>query len=267
MKFLNDQEYKACVEKHGEHAIKKLINECMVVPAQTTNAYNRILTQCKHVQKLKELAVILATTKQPVMITGPSGTGKELFARLLHGNRDPKKFVGVNCSGIPDTLLEAEFFGSTKGAFTGAVTGRSGYLGQADHGTLFLDEIGDMPPLLQCKLLRALETRTYRKIGGETDLQMNCRIVSATHQPPTNIRQDLYHRLAVITLDIPPLGERLADARLIAESKLGTESANEFFTEFAKQTMWEGNVRELLNCIEKFKLQQKVKAIQERDKT
>jgi len=204
----------------------------------------------------------------PVLICGESGTGKELAARALH-DASPRRdgpFLAVNCAAIPATLLESELFGHVRGAFTDAKRARSGLILQAAGGTLFLDEIGDMPLALQPKLLRVLQERRYRPVGGDRELEVSCRIVSATHQDLAvrasegSFRGDLYYRLNVIQLDIPPLRSRTGDILTLAHHFLRRAAADSpdrvegMTPEFARTLLtysWPGNVRELQNCIER----------------
>jgi two-component system response regulator HydG len=203
-----------------------------------------------------------------VLITGESGTGKELVAKALHFNspRADRPFVPVNCAAVPAGLLESELFGHVKGAFTGAVGSRRGLFREAAGGTLFLDEIGDMAPELQAKLLRAIEDKSVRPVGSDQFLSLNVRIVAASNQDlPARIREgqfreDLYYRLAVIPVLLPPLRERKEDIPLLAEHFLrrAAESAGRPMDGFLPEAMaallrhaWPGNVRELENVIER----------------
>ncbi|MDQ2069802.1 nitrogen regulation protein NR(I) [Natronospira bacteriovora] len=206
----------------------------------------------------------LSRSEMSVLITGESGTGKELVARALHDNspRAGGPFVAVNSAAIPPELLESELFGHERGAFTGAVARRSGRFEQAHGGTLFLDEIGDMPVALQTRLLRVLSEREYYRVGGHEPVQADVRILAATHQDLArqvsegHFREDLYHRLNVIRIQIPPLRERTEDIPRLAEHLLAraaeeTGLAPRRFTAGAlkalRQRRWSGNVRELMN--------------------
>lgn len=203
-----------------------------------------------------------------VLITGESGTGKELVAKALHFNsaRAQRPFVPINCAAVPAGLLESELFGHVKGAFTGAVGGRRGLFREANGGTLFLDEIGDMAPELQAKLLRAIEDRTVRPVGSDESLPLDVRLVAATNTDlPARIREgrfreDLYYRLAVIPIHLPPLRERKDDLPLLAEHFLhrATVAANKSIGGFTPDAMaallrhpWPGNVRELENVVQR----------------
>ncbi len=210
----------------------------------------------------------LAATNVTVLITGESGTGKELLARALHQHspRAQGPFVPVNCAAIPENLLESEFFGHEKGAFTGAIKTTVGKVELDNKGTLFLDEIGDMPIALQAKLLRFLQERMIERVGGHKQIPVDIRVISATNQSlqrliaQNGFRQDLYYRISEGVVAIPPLRERIEDAALIA-NKLTREYAQELgrpirgISGEAMATIlahsWPGNVRELQNCIKR----------------
>jgi len=159
-----------------------------------------------------------------VLITGETGTGKEVIAKRIHSlsNRSGQPFIAINCGGLPEGLLESLLFGHERGAFTGAVKRTSGYFEKANHGTILLDEIGDMPPNLQVKLLRILQEKTFRRVGGEKDIEVDCRVIAATHMNlremvnKGDFREDLYYRLNVINIDLPPLRERDEDIPALA---------------------------------------------------
>ena len=219
------------------------------------------------IQDVRSLVIKVAPTEATVLLQGESGTGKEVIARLVHdcSERANGPFVPVNCGAIPGELLESELFGHEKGAFTGAVSARKGRFELAEGGTLFLDEIGDMPYEMQVKLLRVLQERTFERIGGGKAIKCNVRVIAATHQhleqhvEDGKFRMDLYYRLNVFPLDVPPLRDRIADIAGLAQR---------FIDSFAEQgrgiirlesdTMqhlrlysWPGNVRELGNLIER----------------
>ncbi|MFT5465297.1 MAG: DNA-binding NtrC family response regulator [Verrucomicrobiales bacterium] len=218
-------------------------------------------------QIYKELGRIAA---QPVtvLIRGETGTGKELIARAIyqHGHRAHKPFIAVNCAAIPDSLLESELFGHEKGAFTGADKMRIGRFEQAHGGTLFLDEIGDLDQQLQVKLLRVLQERTIQRLGGENDVPVDVRVIAATHRSLESMvadgdfRQDLFYRLNVVSITIPPLRERREDVRPLIDYFLGRYGA-EFgidspsiataAAEFLSDQDWPGNIRQLQNVIRK----------------
>jgi DNA-binding NtrC family response regulator len=210
----------------------------------------------------------VAPTDSTVLITGESGTGKELVARALHNGspRTSKPLVPVNCGSIPENLLESELFGHVKGAFTGALYSRPGRFSLADKGTIFLDEIGDMSPHLQTKLLRIIQEQTFEPVGSTRTLQVDVRVIAATHQDLRKLieekkfRMDLYYRLNVIQLDLPPLRERVEDIPDLCEHFLNTfnQRLRGDITGFDEKAMdhlkdyhWPGNVRELENLIER----------------
>jgi two-component system response regulator HydG len=207
-----------------------------------------------------------AATRATVLIRGESGTGKELVARAIHVNSSTaaEPFVPVNCAALPSTLLESELFGHVRGAFTGAVNARRGCFAMAGEGTVFLDEIGDTSPDFQSKLLRVLQDREYQPVGAEQVEHTAARVVAATHQDleemvaERRFREDLYYRLRVVEIFIPPLRERRADVLLLAQhmvhrAALSLKAPEPVISEDAKQRLleheWPGNVRELENCI------------------
>ena len=197
-------------------------------PAPTSAALGRMAGQSVAMQQVRSLVEKVARSMAPVLVAGESGTGKELVARAIHevSSRGSMPFVPVNCSAIPENLLEAEFFGYRKGAFTGANDDREGFFQAANGGTLFLDEIGDLPLSMQSKLLRAIQERSVRQVGAVTELPVDVRLLSATHKDlgaevqAGLFRQDLYYRLNVIQIRVPPLRERLEDLRVVSERVL-----------------------------------------------
>jgi DNA-binding NtrC family response regulator len=209
-----------------------------------------------------------AATDTTVLIEGESGTGKELFARTLHAlsRRADEPFVAINCAAIPETLLESELFGHEKGAFTGAVARKPGKFELAHRGTLFLDEIGDLPLSLQAKILRALEEKRFERLGATTSIQVDVRLVAATNRglkaavAARRFREDLYFRLSVFPISIPPLRERPTDIvrltrffvdRFCRDLKKKSLTLSPAALEALQQYSWPGNVRELQNCIER----------------
>ncbi len=220
------------------------------------------------IQRVYDLVAQVAETKTNVLICGESGTGKELVARAIHeaSERAERSFVAVNCAAIPETLLESELFGHVKGAFTGAVHAKEGLFEVADGGTLFLDEVGDIPPALQAKLLRVIQDKTIRRVGGTNDRRVDVRILSATNRhledevAAGRFREDLYYRLNVITIALPALRERLEDVPLLVHHflekyshELGKpiEGASPEAMERLLAYPYPGNVRELENVIER----------------
>ncbi|MED4779693.1 sigma 54-interacting transcriptional regulator [Brevibacillus choshinensis] len=233
-----------------------------------SSAFDQIISQNSNLERLKEQALLAAKSTSTILITGESGTGKELFAEAIH--RESKRvgnFIQVNCAAIPGELLESEFFGYAEGAFTGARKG--GKLGKfeiADHGTLFLDEIGDMPLSLQAKLLRVLQEQSFERIGDVKTRKVDVRIIAATNKnlrqmvKEGTFREDLYYRIDVVNLSLPPLRERMDDLSLLSEflvKKLNKKLNKEIIgiTTQALMAMqeylWPGNVRELENVLER----------------
>jgi two-component system response regulator PilR (NtrC family) len=210
----------------------------------------------------------VANTNSTVLITGESGTGKELIARAIHFNslRRDRPFVAVNCGAVPETLLESELFGHVRGAFTDAHTNKKGLIETAEGGTILLDEIGEMAPLMQVKLLRVLQDRRFRRLGGTDEVQADIRIIAATNRDlqkmvaEGSFREDLYYRLNVLSIPVPPLRDREEDIPLIAEHFLHQYSAqmgkrvrtiSAEAMELLQHHSWRGNVRELQNAIER----------------
>ncbi len=211
----------------------------------------------------------VAPSTLPVLLLGESGTGKELFARAVHETsaRASGPFVVVDCSGLTETLFESELFGHEKGAFTGAATRKIGLVETAQDGTLFLDEIGDVPLAMQVKLLRLIESGTYRRVGGVETLRANFRLVAATHKPLAQMmaqglfRQDLYYRISAFPIRLPPLRERADDIALLVHSFLQRGGAGKRKLDIDARALaqlrrqaWPGNVRELRNVLERASL-------------
>ncbi len=235
-------------------------------PTAFNTVLNRLVGQSAAMQAVKSRIVKVAGSMAPVLIQGESGTGKELVARAVHGcsHRAAGPFVAVNCGAIPENLLEAEFFGARKGAYTGATQDRVGYFQAAMGGTLFLDEIGDLPLAMQSKLLRAIQERAVRPLGSSQEEAVDVRIVSATHKELGNevqsgrFRPDLYYRLNVIVISVPPLRERREDlpelcdallARICNESGFGIPVLTKPVLEQLRGQTLNGNVRELENIL------------------
>lgn len=226
-----------------------------------------IVTRSPIMQRLLEQARMVAQSDVSVLINGQSGTGKEILAQAIHNAspRSKKAFIAINCGALPEQLLESELFGHARGAFTGAVSSREGLFQAAEGGTLFLDEIGDMPIPLQVKLLRVLQERKVRPLGSNRDLDIDVRIISATHRDLPKamergeFREDLFYRLNVVNLKIPALHERAEDIPLLANHLLRQSAdrhkpfVRSFSTDAMKRLMtasWPGNVRQLVNVIE-----------------
>ena len=230
--------------------------------------FGPLIGNSPEMRKIYQVVEQAAPTNASVLITGESGTGKELVAQTLHqlSPRASFPFVAINCAAIPETLLESEIFGHEKGAFTGAADRRQGCFELADRGTLFLDEIGEMTPATQVKLLRVLQERTFRRVGGRTEQSVDVRVIAATNIDPGEavqkgkLREDLFYRLNVFAFRLPPLRERREDLALLIQSFI-----NEFNSSNQKsiagvdhqamrmieQYAWPGNVRELKNVIER----------------
>jgi len=229
--------------------------------------FGGILGECPQMQRIFAMIRKVAKTDAPVLIEGESGTGKELIARAIHrsaGDPQARPFVAINCGAIPENLLEGELFGHEKGAFTGADAQRKGKIEYAAGGTLFLDEVGELPLLLQVKLLRFLQEYTIERIGGRETISVNARVIAATNRNleketrEGRFREDLYYRLGVVTIHVPPLREREEDILLLADhirkrSSLQYDKPDKGFSGDALAAIrgyaWPGNVRELENKI------------------
>ena len=230
-------------------------------------SFGTIVGASAGMQQVLHQLTLVAPTRSSVLIVGGSGTGKELIANALHQNspRKDSRFLPINCAAIPADILESELFGHERGAFTGAVGRKAGTFEMADQGTLFLDEIGEMPMALQAKLLRVLEERAFMRVGGTEMIRVDVRIIAATNSDlearvqAGTFRSDLYYRLKVVTIQIPPLRERPEDIPLLARrffEAFRTENNRADLTlspdviEVLKRARWDGNVRELRNLIE-----------------
>ncbi|HBT4564516.1 TPA: two-component system response regulator GlrR [Klebsiella pneumoniae] len=250
-------------------ALYKAIDEALEQRSPATDEAWRqaIVTRSPLMLRLLEQAGMVAQSDVSVLINGQSGTGKEIVAQAIHNAspRHDKPFVAINCGALPEQLLESELFGHARGAFTGAVSNREGLFQAAEGGTLFLDEIGDMPVALQVKLLRVLQERKVRPLGSNRDIEINVRIISATHRDLPKamargeFREDLFYRLNVVNLKIPPLFERTEDIPLLANHLLrqSADRHKPFVRAFSSDAMkrlmaakWPGNVRQLVNVIE-----------------
>ncbi len=231
-------------------------------------SFGNMIAKSKEMLKVFALIRKVANTPANVLILGESGTGKELVARAVHdmSERKGKAFVAINCGGIPETLLESELFGYMKGAFTGAYADRPGLFEVAKGGTIFLDEIGELPVILQVKLLRAVQEKTFRRVGGSEDIRVDVRIISATNQDLSQkvkdgaFREDLFYRLNVIPIQMPPLRKRKEDIPILARHfiekysrQFGKEirKISSYALELLMDYQFPGNVRELENIIER----------------
>lgn len=246
--------------------LRALVKSALKIPAamQTDSPARDLIGQSATMLDIRARIAKLARTQAPVHIAGESGSGKELAARLIHrlGNRADKPFIAVNCGAIPETLMESEFFGYRKGAFTGADADRNGFFQAADGGTLFLDEVADLPLSMQVKLLRVLQEKKVRKVGATAEESIDVRIISATHQSLAALvesgrfRQDLYYRLNVIDLVMPSLRDRAEDipemARFLLDKLGGSDVKLDRDAEKALCAYaFPGNVRELENTLER----------------
>jgi DNA-binding NtrC family response regulator len=249
---------------------RRLKSENAYLRSQLQERYriDGLVGRSRVMRDLFQLLEIVAATSSTVLITGETGTGKELAAKAIHHNsaRRAQRFLAINCSAIPETLLEAELFGHVRGAFTGAVANRQGRFEQAHKGTLFLDEVGTMSPALQAKLLRVLQEREFERVGDSHPIKIDVRVIAATHSDLARMvaegtfREDLYYRLNVIPVRLPPLRERRDDIPLLVQhflqklsSELGRGPAT-MSQEGLRRLMayhWPGNVRQLENVVER----------------
>ncbi|MBR7066978.1 MAG: sigma-54-dependent Fis family transcriptional regulator [Bacteroidales bacterium] len=246
---------------------QQLVQETKQLKRRVNKALN-IVGESAAIGKVKDIIERVAPTEARVLITGPNGTGKELVAHGLHqqSTRAALPFVEVNCAAIPSELIESELFGHEKGAFTSAIKQRKGKFEQADGGTLFLDEIGDMSLSAQAKVLRALQENKITRVGSDKDINVNVRVIAATNKnllheiEQGNFREDLYHRLSVIIINVPPLSERLDDIPALVDhfnslicADYGTQPKqfSPKAIEALQKLPWTGNVRELRNVVER----------------
>lgn len=256
------------VKKLAEH--QQLVEENLSLRQRLEEQYRfeNIIAKSSKMQRIIELIKTVAKSNATVLIMGESGTGKELVARAIHSQSDrrDKPFVAVSCAALPETLLESELFGHEKGSFTGAYTQKKGKFEFANGGTLFLDEIGEMSANVQVHLLRVLEEKEFTRVGGNELIKVDVRVVSATNKDlkkaiaSGQFREDLYYRLNVVTIELPPLRERKEDIPLLAQhflNKFALENRKKV-TEFSPEAMdfllsydWPGNVRELENAVER----------------
>jgi transcriptional regulator with GAF, ATPase, and Fis domain len=226
-----------------------------------------LIGESKKMHNIAEIIRLVASRRCTVLITGETGTGKEVIARAIHaaGNRAHLAMISVNCSALPENLLEAELFGHVKGAFTGAMTNRIGRFELAQNGTLFLDEIGDMPLPLQSKLLRVLQEREFQRLGSSENVRVDVRVIAATNADLAQrvkqgqFREDLFYRLNVVPIAVPPLRERSCDISVLAahfiektcrEEGIPKKHASDEVLNRMQRYAWPGNVRELENAIE-----------------
>jgi len=246
---------------------KELVTENKILRQKVAKKYE-IIGKSKPIMEVHSMVEKVAKTEARVLITGESGTGKELVAHNIHERsaRNKSPFIEVNCAAIPSELIESELFGHLKGSFTSAVKDRQGKFEAANYGTLFLDEIGDMSLAAQAKVLRALEENKIQRVGSQKDISVNVRVIAATNKDLKkeiengNFREDLYHRLAVILIEVPDLSKRKSDipilvshfSKLISkEQGIETKYFNEDSLKLLEEYDWSGNVRELRNVIER----------------
>ncbi|HSI77752.1 MAG TPA: sigma-54 dependent transcriptional regulator [Lunatimonas sp.] len=246
---------------------KTLVQETKVLKKKLSKKLDMV-GESKRIQQVKDTIEKVAPTDARVLITGPNGTGKELVAHWIHekSNRANAPFIAVNCAAIPSELIESELFGHEKGAFTSAMKQRQGKFEQAHGGTLFLDEVGDMSLSAQAKVLRALQEHKISRVGGDKDITVDVRVLAATNKDlkaeikSGEFREDLYHRLSVIVIQVPPLKDRIEDIPLLVDKFL-TDIAGEYGTskkeidesalKKLQQNPWTGNIRELRNVVER----------------
>ena len=260
LKILLDQ----IIERHDTQREVRVLRRQL----QERGTFGRMIGASAEMRRIYQMLEQAAPTVASVLVSGESGTGKELVAQTLHqlSPRAAHPFVPLNCAAIPDTLLESELFGHEKGAFTGAITRRQGAFELANRGTLFLDEIAEMTPATQAKLLRVLQERSFRPLGGQREQSVDIRVVAATNVAPLDavrqnkLREDLYYRLNVFAIQLPPLRERKGDIPLLVQAFLKEFNArngktlvgaSERAMEALERHSWPGNVRELRNVIER----------------
>ena len=262
------EELKVQVDKTMQFSHLMAENESLKAQVAETFEASQIIGNSPRIREIFDTLHMVAPTDATVLILGESGTGKELVADAVHANSPRKKgpLIKVNCAALPETLLESELFGHEKGSFTGAVARREGRFKLADGGTLFLDEIAEMSLLLQAKLLRVIQTRSFERVGGTETITSNVRLIVATNRileeevREKRFREDLYYRLNVVPVTLPPLRERREDIPLLAEHFLSeiAERNGKLIRGFSPQAMdllvrnrWKGNVRELGNVVER----------------
>ena len=259
---------KALIPKAVDKFVVKQTNRALTSELANLTHYGELTGQSEQMRAIYQLIEAVAPSTASVIILGESGTGKELVARALHAksDRDKGPFFALNCAALPKDILENELFGHEKGAFTGSTNEKQGAFELAHGGTIFLDEVAEMPTDIQVKLLRALESRQVRRLGGKKEISVDIRVVAATNKDlekalaDNELREDLYYRLAVVPIYLPPLRERVGDIKLLA---------NEFLARYSRQNnkkvtgfddaawdwilsySWPGNVRELKNAVER----------------
>ena len=266
-KPFRNEELKLTIKKALELYRLKKENRLLSEALSDRYKYGNIIGKSDPMLKIFEMIGKVAQSRASVMITGPSGTGKELIAKAIHYNspRKNRPFISINCGALTETLLESELFGHERGAFTGAVTMKKGRFELADEGTLFLDEVGDMPPSLQVKLLRVLQEMEFERVGGTKTIKVDVRILTASNRKLKEdiesgiFREDLFYRLNVVQIEVPPLKDRIEDIPLLVAhfiekfqpaKKRNIELAPEVWKALYSYH-WPGNIRELENTIER----------------
>ena len=267
-KPLDFDELQIVIKRATEHSLLKKENEYLKERLGEKFDRQNIIGNSLAMVKLLEMVEQVAPTQATVLITGESGTGKEMIANAIHANSNRKQapFVKINCAALTETLLESELFGHEKGAFTGADRKREGKFVQADGGSIFLDEVSEMSPAMQVKLLRVLQERELTRVGGSEVLKIDVRVIAASNKnlkkeiQQGRFREDLFYRLNVVALAVPPLRERPEDISLMVQHflKMFSERNSKSISGFTPQAMqslaqytWPGNVRELMNAVER----------------
>ena len=262
------EELKIVVQKALERAELSRENIYLRRELEQKYTFNNIIGKSPRMQAIFALIERIARTNSTVLVHGESGTGKELIASAIHyqSPRAPRRFLSINCGAMPENLLESELFGHERGAFTGAVRDKKGLFQEADRGTLFLDEIGEMTPTMQVKLLRALQDKVVRKVGGTEEEQVDVRIITATNQDldariaSGDFREDLFYRINVLPIHLPPLRQRREDIPLLVDfflqkyckqMELPPKQISVEAMQMLESYDWPGNVRELENLIER----------------
>jgi DNA-binding NtrC family response regulator len=281
-KPFNIDEVLTLVQKALEHKHLRQENKALKNQLQEKYGFDNIIGNSPEISQVFQMIERVADSDSTILITGESGTGKELVAKAIHYNspRNEKLMVPVNCGAIPEELLESELFGHVKGAFTGAITNRQGRFEIANQGTIFLDEVGDMSPSLQVKILRVLQERTFEPVGSTKTIEVDVRIIAATHKDldlavkNKSFREDLFYRLNVIPIKIPALRQRKSDIPILIQHFLDhfNETKRRDIQGFSVDSMdlmmsyaWPGNVRELENLIERLVILKSSGIIEPRD--